>query len=165
MRRLPFFLPAAVLTLACLAGCGGGSSPTVAATTAAAPARLSVLDSPALEVTFGEVEAAIDHLYRTHPGLGSFVVRDVQYNSTTRDKVLEVCRRGGRESDPASLESVRVAGCAPLIFFFYNYGRESSVPESVAVARKLYWYAVTSIQGPFAARATLDALLQSWGVP
>ncbi len=43
----------------------------------------------------------------------------------------------------------KIAGCAPLIYFFYNYGKQSSVPESIDVAEKLYWYAVTNIEGPF----------------
>ena len=79
--------------------------------------------------------------------------------------MLEVCRSGGRETDPAALESVRVAGCAPLIFYYYSYGQQRSVPESIAVARKLYWYAATNIDGPFDARQSLAALLQSWGLP
>jgi len=124
-----------------------------------------VLESPAQKVTFAQLRAAVDDLYRTHPGINGFIVKDVQYNPTTRDKVLEVCRRGGAESDAASQESIRVAGCAPLIFFFYEYGRQSSVPASIELARKLYWYAVTSIRGPFDSRDSLSGLLQSWGIP
>ena len=124
-----------------------------------------MLESPEQQVTFAEVKAAIDRLYRAHPGLNAFIVKDVQYNPITRDKVLDVCRRGGAESDAASQESIRVAGCAPLIFFFYEYGRQSSVPASVELARKLYWYAVTSIRGPFDPRDSLSGLLQSWGIP
>jgi hypothetical protein len=115
-------------------------------------------------VTFGEVARAIDRLYRARPGIRSFVVRDVEYSPATRDKVLQVCREGGIELDRVALESSRIAGCAPLVFFFYSYGRRRSAPESVAVARKLYWYAVRSIRGPFSARASLSALLRSWGV-
>ena len=166
-RRLPLLLSAAVLTLVCATGCGGGPETTgdaPAATTTAA-AGPSVVESPAQKVTFGRVRAAVDALYRSHPEIASFVVQDVQYNATTRDKVLQVCRRGGRETDPASLESVRVAGCAPLIFFFYNFGQQSSVRSSSVLARKLYWYAATSIRGPFDARASLTALLRSWGIP
>jgi hypothetical protein len=79
--------------------------------------------------------------------------------------VLAVCRSGGPEKDAAALESAKIAGCAPLVFFFYSYGRRRSVPESVDVARKVYWYAVTNVRGPFDARATLDGLLRSWGIP
>jgi len=78
--------------------------------------------------------------------------------------VLDVCRRGGRETDPASVESIRVAGCAPLIFYFYSYGSQQSVPESIAVAKKLYWYAATNIDGPFDAEESLAAVLRSWGL-
>ena len=73
-------------------------------------------------------------------------MQDVAYNQTTRDKVLDVCHRGGAASDPASLESLRLAGCAPLIFFFYEYGRQSSVPAAIDVAQKLYWYAATNVE-------------------
>ena len=143
---------------ACLAGCGAGSPVTEA------PAAPSVLRSPPQAVTFDEVARAIDRLYRARPGIRSFVVRDVEYSPPTRDKVLRVCREGGIELDRAALESSRIAGCAPLVFFFYSYGRRRSAPESVAVAQKLYWYAARSIRGPFDARASLSALLRSWGV-
>jgi hypothetical protein len=94
----------------------------------------------------------------------TFVVRDVEYSPATRNKVLDICHRGGLELNRAALESSRIAGCAPLIFFFYNYGRQKSAPDAVAVARKIYWYAVENIEGPFNARATLDALLRTWAV-
>jgi hypothetical protein len=149
-----------------LSGCGGGgSSASGTTTTTTVPDAPSVIRSPARQVSFPEVKQAIDRLYAAHPGIRSFTVRDVQYNPITRDKVLEVCRRGGAETDAASLESLRVAGCAPLIFFFYEYGRRSSVPESVDVATKLYWYAVRSIHGPFDPKQSLTVLLRSWGIP
>jgi hypothetical protein len=166
--RLTLVLAAAATALA-LSGCGGGTSTTVptasvapppASTTAAPP----LLTSPAQTVTFEQVKQAIDGLYSSHPGLTGYVVRDVGYNALTRDKVLEVCRSGGSETDPASLESVRVAGCAPLIFYYYSYGQQRSVPESIDLARKLYWYAATNINGPFDARRSLASLLQSWGL-
>ena len=75
------------------------------------------------------------------PTWESFTVQDVPYNEITRGKVLDVCRRGGAEQDPASLESVRVAGCAPLIFYFWQYGDQKQAPDAVEAARKLYWYA------------------------
>ena len=162
MRRLPLLLA----TVALLAGCGGGGGSSAGDTTTSVAADApSVLDSDAQTVTFPEVKAAIDDLYRVHPGIGSFVVQDVAYNQTTRDKVLDVCHRGGAASDPASLESLRLAGCAPLIFFFYEYGRQSSVPASIDVAQKLYWYAATNVSGPFDSRASLSGLLRSWGIP
>jgi len=124
----------------------------------------SLLQSPSQSPTFAEVQQAIGDLYRNHPAIESFAVRDVQYNTITRDKVLETCHRGGAETDPAALESTKIAGCAPLIYFFYNYGQQSSVPESTDVAEKLYWYAVTNIQGPFDPKQSLVGLLKNWGV-
>jgi hypothetical protein len=153
-----------VLAAALLSGCGGGSSASDATTTDADEAP-SVLTSPAQKVTFAQVQAAIHDLYRAHPGLLSFTVQDVSYNETTRDKVLDVCHRGGAEKDAASLESVRLAGCAPLIFFFWQYGKQSSAPDSIDVARKLYWYAVRNVHGPFDSKDSLSGLLQSWGIP
>lgn len=110
------------------------------------------------------MKAAIDALYREHPGIAAFSTQDVQYNPITRDKVLEVCRKGGPETDRAALESARVAGCAPLIFFYYTYGQQASVPAAVAVAQKLYWYALTNIDGPVEAKQSLMSLLKNWGI-
>lgn len=112
--------------------------------------------------SFTEVKTAIEKLYRNHPSITSFSAQDVQYNSITRDKVLDVCHKGGPETDAASRESARIAGCAPLIFFFYNYGRHDA--DAYQVAEKLYWYAVTSIKGPVDARQSLTALLKRWGI-
>jgi hypothetical protein len=166
-RRLPHLLLVGLTAL--LAGCGGGgsSSTTVATTTAAVTTTTAggaFLQSRVRKVTFPQAKRAIDELYETHADVTGFVVRDVAYNATTRDKVLEVCRSGGRETEPASLESVRIAGCAPLIFYYYNYGKQRAVPQAIDVARTLYWYAATSIRGPFPARAKLTALLRSWGL-
>jgi hypothetical protein len=91
-------------------------------------------------------------------------VRDLQYTPGTRDKVLRVCQRGGPEKSRARRETIRLAGCAPLVFFFSSYGRQRAVPEATDVARKIYWYAVRNIRGPIDARATLTTLLRSWGV-
>jgi hypothetical protein len=153
-----------VVAVASVAGCGGKSADAPPTTTAKANPALSVLSSPAETVTFAEAENAIGRLYRRRPGIRTFVVRDVEYSPATRNKVLDICRRGGLELDRAALESSRIAGCAPLIFFFYNYGRQKSAPDAVAVARKIYWYAVKTINGPFDAQATLDALLRTWAV-
>jgi hypothetical protein len=157
-----------VIAAASLAGCGGKSAqappPTATAAKANPAPELSVLASPAETVTFAEAEGAIDRLYRRRPGIRTYVVRDVEYSPATRNKVLDICHRGGLELNRAALESSRIAGCAPLIFFFYNYGRQKRAPDAVAAARKVYWYAVKNIDGPFDARATLDALLRTWAV-
>jgi hypothetical protein len=115
-------------------------------------------------VSFPELQRAIDHLYAKHPDIRSYVVRDVQYTPRTRDKVLSVCRSGGPEKTPESRESIRLAGCAPLVFFFYSYGQRHKIPEATDVARKTYWYAARNVHGPFDARKTLTALLATWGV-
>lgn len=124
----------------------------------------SVLNSAAQQPSFTEVTQAVDNLYQHHPAIESFAARDVQYNSITRDKVLETCHQGGAESDASALESTRIAGCAPLIFYFYSYGQQAGVPESTTVANTLYWYARTDIHGPFDPKQSLDTLLKSWGV-
>jgi hypothetical protein len=152
-----------VLVAAVLAGCGGGSHSTSSSTGTPASGA-SILNSSRENVTFADVDAAIRRLYEVHPNIRTFVVRDVEYNPRTRDKVLDICHRGGLELDRAALESSRVAGCAPLIFFFYNYGRQKNAPDSTAVARRLYWYAVENIRGPFGARSTIDSLLRTWAV-
>ena len=163
--RLPICsLIVAGLLVAGMAGCSTNHSGSSATTHASQNANSSLLQSPTQRPTFAEVQQSIDDLYRHHPSIESFTVRDVQYNTTTRDKVLETCHQGGAETDPAALESTKIAGCAPLIYFFYNYGQQSSVPESTDVAKKLYWYAVTNIQGPFDPKQPLVGLLRNWGV-
>jgi hypothetical protein len=156
-------LLAAAALVAALAGCGGGGSAT--STTTPRPAAPSVTDGAAQSVTFEELRQSIERLYRRRPGIRSFVARDVEYTPKTRDEVLAVCRNGGPETDPSARESAQIAGCAPLVFFFYSYARQRSVPESLVVARQVYWYAVSSVRGPLDARSTLTGLLRSWGVP
>jgi hypothetical protein len=149
--------------VAVLAGCGGGGS--TSSTTTTPPAAPSVTGGAAQSVTFEELRQSIERLYRRQPGIRSYVARDVEYTPKTRDEVLDVCRNGGPENDASARESARIAGCAPLVFFFYSYARQRSVPESLAVARQTYWYAVSSIRGPLDTRSTLTGLLRSWGVP
>jgi hypothetical protein len=144
---------AAALLAAASAGCGGTS----------ANSDKTILDGGAENVSIGEVRRAIDDLYREHPAIRAYVARDVRYTPTTRDKVVRVCRRGGPQKDSRERESSRIFGCAPLIFFFYRYGRESAVPQAVELARKLYWYAA-SIKEPYDAQPVLSSLLKTWGV-
>jgi hypothetical protein len=162
-RRLPLGLLAAAALVAASAGCGGGGSAASTTTTTAAPP--SVLGSTARAVTFANLRTAIDRLYAEQPGIRTFVARDVEYSPKTRDKVLDVCRRGGPETDASARESSKIAGCAPLVFFFYSYGHAKSAPQSIDVARQVYWYAATNIRGPFDARTALTTLLRSWGIP
>jgi hypothetical protein len=123
-----------------------------------------VVQSDPQTVSFAVVRQAVDRLYSRHPDIRTFVVRDVQYSPRTRDKVLSVCHRGGPEKTAAERESVRVAGCAPLVFFFYSYGRKRGVADATDVARMIYWYVAGDVRGPFDARKTLTALLRTWGV-
>jgi hypothetical protein len=145
------FLLAAVV----LGGCGGKGSDS---------ASTHILNGQAEKVSFPEVRQAIDRLYRDHPGVDSFVSRQVQYTVTTRDKVLSVCRTGVRAGVPRDRESSRVFACAPLIFFFYSYGVRKSARDSVDVARKLYWYRVTHNRRPYDSRPVLTPLLRRWGI-
>ena len=137
---------------------------TTATVKTATETRPAILAGPVRSTTFVQVDRSVHALYRAHPTIGDFVVQDVEYTPATRDKVLTVCRRGGPERSPVALESARVLACAPLIFFFYSYGRLRSVPASLAVARQLYSYAVVSNRQPRDAEPGLNALLRRWGV-
>lgn len=148
----------AVAALAAFSGLGASSSPT-----ASVPAP-SILTGPVRPTTFVQARAAVLSLYRSHPAVSRASFNDVDYTTATRDKVLRVCHSGGPEKSAGALESSRVLACAPLIFFFYSYGRHSSTPEGVDVARTLYWYAVTANRKPFDAGPGLTRLLASWGV-
>jgi hypothetical protein len=148
----------AVAALAAFSGLSASTSPT-----ASVPAA-SILTAPVRPTTFVRARAALLALYRSHPAVSRASFNDVQYKSATRDKVLRVCRSGGPEKSASALESARVLACAPLIFFFYSYGRDASVPDGIDVARTLYWYAVTANRKPFDAGPGLTRLLVSWGV-
>ena len=50
-----------------------------------------------------------------------------------------------------------------LILFFYYYGRQNTVPESVDMAQKLYGYALTGKSAD--SQKGLTGLLRSWGMP
>ena len=162
MRRLPLTFLAAALAATCLGGCGTSGSHAPSTTVATAP---SVITSARREVTFPALKRTIALLYQHQPTIRTFVAQDVEYTPKTRDKVLTVCRVGALETNKAALESAKIAGCAPLVFFFYKYGQQRSVPESLEVARQVYWYAATNIRGPFSAKKVLTTLLQSWGIP
>lgn len=151
----------ALCVVAATASACGSSSP-------AQPTRAGLtttLGTRIRPVSMRQINAAIDTLYRTYPSITSFAVQDVQYTPTTRDKVLQVCHHGGQAADPQTQESNRVLACGPLIYYYYSYGTQHSVPQSVAVADDLFSYAATSIHGPFDAATTLGTLLRGWGVP
>lgn len=148
----------AVGAVAAFGGFSGSSSPT-----ASAPAP-TILTGPVRPTTFGHARAAVMALYRSHPAVARASFNDVVYTTATRDTVLRVCHSGGPEKSASALESARVLACAPLIFFYYSYGRQASVPEAVDAARTLYWYAVTANRKPIDAGPGLTRLLVSWGV-
>ena len=154
----PFTAPILRLVLASalvvlLAGCGGQTSPT----------GVSLLDGRVQTTTLAQVKQAVDDLYSRHPGINSFVVQSVTYTPETRDKVLKICSEGGLAASDQEREGQKVLACAPLIFFFYYYGQQNSVPESIGVARQLYWYAMTDKSDD--SKKVLTELLRSWGIP
>ena len=117
------------------------------------------------QVSLQQVQAEITSLYADHPALTSFDVQDVQYTPRSRDAVLGQCTSAGPGAGSQDGETGQLVACAPLIFYFYTYGRQASVPTAVTLAGDLYWYAVTHITGPVSAQASLDELLQSWKLP
>jgi hypothetical protein len=122
----------------------------------------SILDGSVQGATLAEIKAGIDKLYRDHPDINSFAVRSVVYTPATRDKVLKICSEGGLAATEQERETEQVLACAPLIFFYYYYGQQISAPESVDVARRLYWYAMTDKSE--ASKKVLTDLLRSWGI-
>ncbi len=129
---------------------------------APAPTAVGVLDGQVQTTTLAQVKQAIDDLYSRHPSINSFVIQSVTYNPETRDKVLKICSEGGLAASDQEREAQKVLACAPLIFFFYSYGQQNSVPESVGVARQLYWYAMTDKSDD--SKKVLTELLRSWGI-
>ncbi len=126
------------------------------------PAVASILDSPAQTSTIDQIKQAIDDLYTQHPEVNSFAVQAVTYKPETRDKVLKICSEGGLVDTAQELEAQKVMACAPLIFFFYYYGQQKSVPEAIALARQLYWYALAGKSDN--SKKVLTDLLTSWGI-
>jgi len=135
-----------------LAGCGRTPAPTA----------VSVLDGQVQATTLAQVKRAVDDLYSRHPSINSFVVQSVTYTTETRDKVLKICSEGGLAASDQEREAQKVLACAPLIFFFYYYGQQTSAPESVGVARQLYWYAMTDKSDD--SKKVLTELLRKWGI-
>lgn len=141
-----------------LAGCGSGSAPATAATA-------STLGAAITPVPLSQVRQDITRLYQRAPGIASYSVKDVEYTTATRDKVLGVCANGAAASDEDALESAKIMACAPLIYFLYSYGTRHPASGALGVANELYSYAVTHITGPVSTQQTLDKLLRSWGLP
>ena len=151
MSRAKIFILLSLLAMI-LAACGSTTAPTAA----------GILDGEAQTTTFAQVKQAVDDVYSRYPGINSFVVQSVTYTPETRDKVLTVCRDGSLAATEQERERQKVLACAPMIFFFYYYGQQTSVPESVDVARQLYWYALADKSDD--SKKVLTDLLRSWGI-
>jgi hypothetical protein len=151
---------AAAVALAC-----AGAATLVSACSSGAAATPAGPGANVKTVSFQQVQNEIGALYRADASITAFKVDDVQYSTSSRDKVLGVCRNGAAASDEDALESAKVMACAPLIYYYYSFGTEHSADDSLTVADDLYDYAVTQITGPFNAQQTIDQLLRSWGVP
>ncbi len=152
IRASTLLLIGVCILLASLTACGGTST----------PAAGGILDSTVQTPTLDQVKQAIDDLYTRHPDINSFTVQSVTYNPTTRDKVLKICSEGGLAANEQERDAQKVMACAPLIFFFNYYGQQKSVPESIDLARQLYWYAVAGKSDN--SKKVLTDLLTSWGI-
>ncbi len=143
------------------AGCGGAEKPAAPA----AVAGPAILAAPVEPTSFADVQQRVSALYKTHgDDLKSYTFQNVRYTPATRDKVLDTCKSAGPTDGVAGLASTKAVGCAPLIFYYYNYGSHSGVPASIALAQRLYWFAMSHERGPQGAKASLTALLRGWGV-
>jgi hypothetical protein len=158
-RRPRAAATALIAGLLALAGCASGSGGT--------PATTANVFTTRHQISLGQVNAEVTDLYHGHPDLASFSVQDVAYTTKSRDTVLRECTTPGSQDAPGSqqAETGQVVACAPLIFYFYSYGRQASVPAAMTLAGDLYWYAVGHITGPASAQASLNELLQGWKLP
>jgi hypothetical protein len=152
IRASILLLVVVCLPLASLTACGGTPTPTA----------VGILDGAVQATTLDQVKQAIDDLYTHHSDINSFVVQSVTYTPATRDKVLKICSEGGLAANDQEREAQKVMACAPLIFFFNYYGQQKSVPESIDLARQLYWYALADKSDN--SKKVLTDLLQSWGI-
>jgi hypothetical protein len=168
--------PALGLLLAgALAGCGSAtssSSTTSNSSTSAAAAAAISPASPVGSVTVQSRTVSLDSvrrqialLYQKHPAVARFATQDVSYTPRSRARVLASCSGDGRQEGSEAVESSRVLACAPLIYFFFSYGRQDGVSEARTLADAIYSYASSSIRGPQDAESMLGSILQGWGVP
>jgi hypothetical protein len=151
---------AALAALAALTGLVAGCAASTPAPSAVAAGNVFTTSE---QVTLQQVHTEISSLYSDHPDIASFSAQDVGYSTSSRDTVLGECTAAGAGSQDA--ETGQIIACAPLIFFLYSYGKQSSVPAAVTLAGHLYWYAITHISGPLDPKTSLDELLQSWKLP
>ncbi len=156
-----------VLLALSLAACTAAPPPVLSVFSGApaatpTPVPSGIFDAGLQVTTFEQVKQSIDDLYSRHPGINSFIANGVTYKPETRDKVLKICHEGGLAGSDVEREAQKALACAPLIFFFYRYGQESSVPDAMRVARQLYWFASTNTQ--VEPVKVMTDLLRSWGV-
>jgi hypothetical protein len=162
---------AAVLIAGLLSLGGCASSSSGAGTSGGAQATTASVFTTRHQVSLGQVTAEVAALYSGHPDVALFSVQDVAYTTKSRETVLGECTMPGTAAGSQGptgsqqAETGQLIACAPLIFFYYNYGKQASVPAAVTLADDLYWYAVDHITGPVNARASLNELLQGWKLP
>jgi hypothetical protein len=140
-----------------LAGCASDSG--------GAPATAGNVFTTQHQVSLRQVDAEVTALYNDHPALVSFDVQDVSYTAKSRQTVLRGCTTPGAGAGSQDSETGQIVACAPLIFYYYSYGKQASVPAAVTLAGDLYWYAVDHVTGPVSAQSSLNELLQGWKLP
>jgi hypothetical protein len=157
--RRPRAAAAALITAGflALAGCASSSSN--------APATTLNVFTTQHQVSLQQVDAEVTALYSDHPALTSFNVQDVSYTAKSRAAVLRGCTTPDAGAGSQDSETGQIVACAPLIFYYYSYGKQASVPAAVTLAGDLYWYAVDHVTGPVSAQASLNELLQGWKLP
>ena len=158
-----------VAGLVALAGCA--SSPGGAGLSGSTQATTANVFTTRHQVSLGQVTAEVTALYNGHPDVASFSVQDVTYTTQSRTAVLRECTTQGSaagsqdSTGSQQAETGQIVACAPLIFYYYNYGKQASVPAGVTLAGDLYWYAVDHVTGPVNAQASLNELLLGWKLP
>lgn len=159
LPRRPRAVAAVVLLtgLLALAGCTTGPGSTSQATANVFTAKH--------QVSAGQVNSEVTALYSAHPALASFTVQDVSYTAKTRGAVLHQCTTPDAAAGSQDAETGQIVACAPLIFYYYSYGKQKSVPNAVTLAGDLYWFALDHITGPVDVQGSLNQLLQGWKLP
>ena len=147
---------ALIAGLLALAGCSSGGD---------ARATAGNVFTTQHQVSLPQVNAEVTALYGEHPGLTAFTTQDVVYTTASRQAVLRECTTPDSAAGSQDAETGQIVACAPLIFYYYSYGEQASVPAAVTLAGDLYWWAVNHITGPASAQASLNDLLQGWKLP
>lgn len=77
---------------------------------------------------------------------------------------MAACTQGTAVAS-ASVQAQRLLACAPLIYFFYSYGRQAGVNRATGLADEIYSYAVGATSGSTEPASVLAETLKGWGVP